>query len=1019
MRSNRIARRFGLLATAALLWAAPEAGTAQATGTVTGTVTDVASGRPLAQAQVHIPALRRGAQANGEGRYLLLNVPAGDYELRVELIGYASGSARITVPPGGTVTQSFQLSTSAIALDELVVTATGQQRTREVANAVGTLDVRRQLEQAPEASLMTLLQSKVPGVTIRQSSGSVAAASSIKIRGNTSLGLDNTPLIYVDGARVDNSNSIDAGAGGQDFTRLNDLDPDNIASIEVVKGPAAATLYGTEASAGVIRITTKRGLAGRAVWSYRTEQGVTWDPTKWWSMSWNPAKGVGLALLTGAEPVKDTTYTFSLLEGDQFFPSPFRTGYQQSYGMSVRGGSDNVTYYVSGDYLNQDGVTRSDGVRRYNARANFDAVISDKLQVSVSNGFVSISSRLPTNDNSLFSLVGNALGTSWQGRLLRADPTSGGTPMETCYLAYEYARATGADLATVTADFCDSPYFVTVENSNDKILNLVNTDNTARYTGSLTATWNPFPWMTNRATVGMDQYTSRFRNIFPVDPDRPFGSVSDGEIDRTDRTSSSLTLEGSSAVRFQLRPALTSVTTVGFQFNRDQVDITSATGRRFPAGSPSVGNSVENEAGDAFVKVKTLGLFVQEQVEWGDELFVTPAVRFDDNSAFGANLGLETYPRVGVSWVASNRSWFPGLFDQFRLRGAWGQSGKQPGPNDALALLNVQPVAFRNTDILGFTANRPGNPDLKPETGTEIEVGFDASLLSGRLSAEFTYFDKKTRNAVVARPDALSLGFPGDRFVNVGEITNKGVEVALQGDAIRTDALTWTLRGSLATLDNKVTDLPEPIVFGSQRHQQGLPFGAYYDRPVTIGTEGQPVVAEDRVFLGQPTPTREGSFSSSVTLFERVTVFALLDYQGGHQLLNGLEAFNCGLFGGGDQFGSCPAIFEVDANGNLTDQAKIKDAAAAAGTDAPFIYDADFIKLRNVSVRFDLPASWVGRFGVSAASLTVAGENLFTWTKYPGTDPEANFAGSAQVVRQQLWTLPQSSRFVTRFTFTF
>lgn len=905
MRSKTFVRRFGSLAAGALLWVAPTVGAAQTTGTITGTVTDATSGRPLAQAQVHIPSLRRGAQANGEGRYLLVNVPAGEYELRVELIGYASASTRITVTAGETLTQSFQLSTSAISLDELVVTATGQQRTREVANAVGNLDVRQQLEKAPEASLMTLLQSKVPGVTIRQSSGSVAAASSIKIRGNTSLGLDNTPLIYIDGARVDNSNAIDGGAGGQDFTRLNDLDPDNIASIEVVKGPAAATLYGTEASAGVIRITTKRGLAGRAVWTYRTEQGVTWDPTQWWSMSWNPAEGVGLALLTGVEPVKDTTYTFSLLEGDQFFSSPFKTGYQQSYGGSVRGGNDNVTYFLSGDYLNQQGVTRSDGVRRYNARANFDAAISDKLHVSVSNGFVNIRSQLPTNDNSLYSLVGNALGTSWLGHIMRADPTNGGTPMETCFIAYEYARATGGDLANITDSFCDSPYFVTAENSNDKILNLVNTDNTARYTGSLTATWDPFTWMTNRATVGIDQYTSRFRNIYPVDPDRPFGNLSDGEIDRTDRTSSTLTLEGSSAVRYQINSGLRSVTTVGFQFNRDQIDVTSATGRRFPAGSPSVGNSVENEATDAFVKVKTLGLFVQEQLEWGDELFVTPAVRFDDNSAFGSNLGIKTYPRVGVSWVASSRPWFPNLFDQFRFRGAWGQSGKQPGPNDALALLNVQPVAFRNTDILGFTANRPGNPDLKPETGTEIELGFDASLLAGRLSAEFTYFNKRTQDAVVARPDALSLGFPGDRFVNVGEIRNKGVEVALEGDPIRTDPFTWTLRGSVATLDNKVTDLPDPIVFGSQRHQQGLPFGAYYDRPVTIGADGQAVVSGERVYLGQPTPKWEGSLSSSMRLFDRVTLFALFDYQGGHQLLNGLEAFNCGLFG--EETSSAPA----------------------------------------------------------------------------------------------------------------
>ena len=340
------------------------------------------------------------------------------------------------------------------------------------------------------------------------------------------------------------------------------------------------------------------------------------------------------------------------------------------------------------------------------------------------------------------------------------------------------------------------------------------------------------------------------------------------------------------------------------------------------------------------------------------------------------------------------------------------QSGKQPGPNDALALLSVGPVAFRQGEALGFTPNRPGNPDLKPETGTEIELGFDASLFENRLGIELTWFDKRTEDAIVARPDAFSLGFPGNRFVNVGEIKNSGFEIVLDGDVIRSDAFGLQLRGTLATLDNEVTDLPEPIPFGAQRHQEGLPFAAYWDAPVTIDANGDVVVADEKEFLGQPTPTREGTLSTTLDFFDWVTVYALFDYKGGHKLFDGTEELNCALI-------QCPAIFEVGPDGEPTDEARRKLDGVFVGTVEPFLYDADFVKLRTVSLRLHVPSRLVGSLGAEAASLTISGDNLVTWTDFPGTDPEANFAGSNQVIRQEFIGMPQMPRFTARLSLTY
>jgi TonB-linked SusC/RagA family outer membrane protein len=1019
MRISCVSLTALVAAIALSLGAAPQPLQAQSPGTIRGTVLDASTGETLAGAQVNIRGTGIGTITNNSGQYILRDVPAGTIELRVQYVGYATEQRTVTLAAGGVATEDFQLGISAIQLDKVVVTATGEQRARELGHSVESVNAEQTIETKPVSSLTGLLTGQIAGVRISQSSGSVASASSLKVRGNTSLGLDNTPIIYVDGARIDNNNEVGGGAGGQDFTRINDISPEDIASIEVVKGPAAATLYGTDASSGVIRITTKKGASGDARWTFRAEYGALWDATDWWSQAWSTTEGAGLELLTGVPAAKDTVYDMNLLEGQAYLDAPFRTGTKTSYGASVRGGTQAVRYYVSGDYLTQEGVLQGDDIERYNFRANIDSDVSDNVRIAVNGAFTSSFAGLPTNDNSLYGYVGNALGTPWYGPMVAADPISGGAEIETCFIAFELARAGEGDLQDLTDAVCDSPYFVAVPNSMEKIGTIRNDQGVERFTGSATIQWTPLQFWNNRFTVGYDQHASRTRNIYPVDPVRPFGNNSEGFIARTDLISRNLTLEGTSAVSFQLTPDLNSVTTGGFQWFRETDDFTYAEGQEFPAGSPSVGNSVVQEATDGFTEARTLGFFIQEQLSWRDRMFLVPGVRFDDNSAFGSELETEAYPRLSFSWIMSEEDWFPTLVDQFKFRAAWGESGKRPGTNAALALLSPLPVAYRGVNVLGVTNLQPGNPDLRPAVSQEWEVGFDASVLQDRVGLSLTYFDKTTKDDIVAQQDAPSLGFPAARFVNIGELQASGLEMAVKAAVVNRESVTWDATFTLATLDGEITELPEPIDLGTQQHREGFPFASYFARPVTIDDNGLVVVADTAEFVGHPTPEWEGSVSSTVTLFDRFTLFGLIDYAGGHQLENGLESFNCGLFGGGGQFGTCPEIFEKDANGELTDAARIKDEAAGVGSDAPFIYDADYAKLRTLSLRIDLPDEWFESIGGTGVSLTLSGDDLYTWTDYPGTDPEVNFAGGNQVVRAQLWTLPPARRFTTRFQISF
>jgi hypothetical protein len=433
---------------------------------------------------------------------------------------------------------------------------------------------------------------------------------------------------------------------------------------------------------------------------------------------------------------------------------------------------------------------------------------------------------------------------------------------------------------------------------------------------------------------------------------------------------------------------------------------------------------VRTEGFEEVQETRTLGLFVEEQLSFEDRFFITPAVRFDENSAFGENLGREAYPRVMASYVISESPWFDiGWIESLRLRGAWGESGKQPTSFAALQLLEAQRVAFRGQDVAGVSVLQPGNPDLKPERGSEVELGFEADLFQGRMAVDFTWYDKVTEDAIVTRLVAPSSGFPGRRFENIGEIANSGVELGLTAIAVNSPDLFWTWQLVGATATGEITRLDNPIVFGlngnSQRHVEGRPFGAYFSTDYAIGDDGAVVSTGEEVYLGHPTPEWEGSVSTTVRLYNRLTLYANVGFAGGHQQFNSTEEFRCGFLGGGENGGICPAIHERGPDGQLTDDARAKAAAASEVQYGPWIEDADFARLRTVGARVDLPASWATWLGASRADVTLTGENLALWTGYSGLDPELNTVGAEPAARAEFLTLPPARRVTGRISITF
>jgi outer membrane receptor protein involved in Fe transport len=554
-------------------------------------------------------------------------------------------------------------------------------------------------------------------------------------------------------------------------------------------------------------------------------------------------------------------------------------------------------------------------------------------------------------------------------------------------------------------------------NNFDRLRTMDNGQDVSRYIGSGTISLTPLEMWNTRFTVGYDSYSEHGWDMIPNAPMKVLDSEPDRNVVHV--TGSQLTVEGSSALTVDITPDLNSVTTVGVQYFGSKREQTQARGQWFPPGAMTVGNAAENSGDEDYVASRTLGYYVQQQFSWRDRLFFTPAVRWDDNSAFGENLGRVVYPRLSASYVVSDAMWFPELFDQLRLRVAWGKSGKQPGAFDAVTLLNATQVTLADGSTgTGFEPSRVGNPDLKPETGVETEVGFDASILDSRLGLELTYYQQTTNDALILRPVAPSLGFTAGVWDNVGQVKNSGVETALNGTVLSSTSLDWSFRGTFTTTKSEITILDEPIEIGGrglQKHEQGYPFGAYFMRPVTINSAGEVEVAEERVFRGQPTPKWSGSLSSTLSLFAgRLTFYGLLDFMGGHKTVNYTEVYECRSV-----FGTCPAKYEKDANGNLTDMARMKADPGAGRQGYHFLYAADFAKLRTLSVQFAFPSSWARLLGAETARFSVIGSNLLTITDYPGVDPEINSQGRSAASQREFFSAGHTSTVLGRLSLTF
>ncbi|MBA2245860.1 MAG: SusC/RagA family TonB-linked outer membrane protein [Gemmatimonadetes bacterium] len=992
-----------LVAIVCALAVLPAGALAQERGTITGQVVDQATQRPLGGAQIFIVGSNRGTLTNQEGRFLIPNVPAGPQEVRATLIGFTQGSQRVTVAGGETVTVDFTLAQSAIELGGVIVNAIGQQqRTREIGNAVGTINVE-QVELAAVNNMTALLQGRSPGVVVTQNTGTTGTASRIRIRGSNSISLSNEPLVIIDGLRIASEDRFTNIPLWQSPSRLNDINPEDIASIEILKGPAAAALYGTAAANGVIQITTKRGRAGTPRWNAYTEQGRITDPHTY-PASWRSLSGCLIVDLAEgdcdpADLAPDQLISFNPLEHPDF--TPFKDGYRGKYGVSVSGGGEAATYYVSADYEQEDGVYHLQGVNlnwlnRLNLRGNLSTRVSDRLDFTFNTGFTNSNLKLPDNDNSLYGILLNGLLGSADSTVNRG---TYGIPFEETF-AFETGQ--------------EAQRFITGVNAN----------------------YRPLEWLSLVGTAGLDQLSRHDHDYVGANQvSSVFGALITEGYRRSNRvsvTNFTGTISGTATV--PLREGIVSTSSVGSQLNREEYHDTRAFGRGVAPGTRSLqGTSRLFAVSENTVENATLGAFFQQQFGFNDRFFLTGAVRGDQNSAFGTGIGWVWYPSVSASWVVSEEPFFPqiGALSNLRLRSALGRSGLRPSFRDAITYFEPVSVRIGTGDIPGVTVAGTGNPDLRPEITTELELGFDLGLLGERLGLEFTYYNKTADNALVRRVLPPSLGLTTTRWDNIGQVRNQGIEAMLNARPVDIPALRWEVTLTGSGNRNELLELREgiePIILGSnrnqQRHQPGFPLGGYWSRPVTYEDRNgdgflqvdEVEIGDTAIYMGQPIPTRELSFNTNLTLFNLLRVSGLVDYKGGHKQMNFTRFDRCSWEI------LCEAAFNPN-NTNLQDQAGLIafNYLEPGINTAVYLEDSDFVKFRELSFSLMAPERFTNRYGVGGLRLTLSARNLATWSDYSGFDPEVNGFGVFDQGFQTFdyYTQPPLRYYIARIDFNF
>lgn len=943
---------------------------------VSGRVTDAVLGKAIPGVTVRVANTNRGAITDVDGRYTL-SVPEGTNQLTFSFTGYKTKTAAIA---GNTV--NVTLEEDFARLDEVVVTglATSVKRSN-LANAVATLSSRELSGTAPAQTFDAALSGKIPGAYVSANSGAPGGGISVKVRGITSVFSNSQPLYVVDGVFINNA-SVPAGlndvtaaatAGNpqnQDnpSSRIADLNPADIESIEILKGASAAALYGSKAAAGVVLITTKKGKSGKTSISVNQETGFV-----------KVRKLLGQRVFT-AETAADLAGPASSTDPDviaareanrQEFLDAQSSGHiydyeKEMYGntglllntnLSVSGGSERTTFFFAANRRSEDGIIKGTGYLNSSLRLNVDHRINDRISVGITTNYINSSADrgISNNDNNGVT-YGVALSS-----------TPGFTELHKDQMGIHPRNRFAASNPLETRD------------------KMMNNEGTNRFITGVKLDWRlqQSDKSTTRlvANGGVDYYNLRTNALFPRSLQFMENTLGGASIQGS-TSNTNTNLFGFLTNNFTPSSDLSFTTTIGATLETGNFDNIIVTSTQLIGTQQNVDQAGASNPRQFRQKYRDNGIFAQEEVTIMDAVTATAGVRFDRSTNNGDYKKYYVFPKGSLSWnLAKMDFWKFSSINSFKLRAAYGQSGNVPPYGSKFTAMVIS-----NTGGLpgSLVDNQLGNTLIKPEKQTELEAGLDISFLDGRVNLEATYYNKKIFDLLLRRLPPGSTGFTAE-WVNGGDLRNRGIELGLSLLPINTRNVRWSSNINWWRNRSLVTELTIPAfslgAFGNS-------LGTFYieqGQPATQikGTIPDPQDNTKNVFvtLGNSEPDFQMNFFNELQLFNDLSLRFLIHWKKGGDNINLTQLLT-------DLGGTSPD-WDDDKNGN-----GVKDGPerANAGSAAIFVQDASYVRIREIGLYYNIPIP--NNKYLRAVRVGVSANNWFTFTDYISYDPEVSNFGS-------------------------
>jgi TonB-linked SusC/RagA family outer membrane protein len=920
---------------------------------ITGKVVSATTAAPVAGASVTVVGTPIGAVTNDRGEFSL-SAPQGAVTLLVRGVGYRSRQVPLASDASSA---NVSLEQDVFNLEAVVVTgqATGVEQ-RNLANAVTTVPIE-QLNRAPVQTIEGALQGKIPGALIQMNSGAPGGGGQINLRGVTTINGGVDPLIVVDGlviandAIASNMNAVTAAAAGgnasnQDnsVNRIADLNPNDIQSIEVLKGASAAAIYGSQAANGVLVITTRRGHPGAPRFNVTQRFGTSalsntfgfrrFSDVTEATAAFGPNAASFCTLPGGGCPVFDNERA---LYGEHQL--------SVETDASVTGGNDQTTYYLSGLVKKDGGIAQNTGYQKQSIRANLDQLLGSRFKLSINlNAIHSLTNRgISNNDNT---------GTS-------------------TYLVYP-TTPSFVDLRPVNGVYPRNPF--APSNPLATFAELKNAEDVWRILGTTTARVDVVTTPTQRLafnlTGGLDFFSQRNDVLSPADLQFEPQDGQPGTVVLGKASDLRLNLVGSAVHTYTpASNAFQATTSAGFQYENRDLNLTNIVGRTIALGLQNVSQAASITSNQSEQPVKNAGLYVQEELLMASQrLLLTGGIRADRSSVNGDPGKYYLFPKAAASYRFVQP--MPGV-GELKFRAAWGQTGNPP-------LYGVRFI-LDSTGALGgqvgqFRALTLGLDSIKPERNTEIEAGFDATFGDQFATLGVTLYQKSVTDLLLLQSVAPSTGYR-QRIFNGGKLRNRGIETALAVSPVRTPDVTWVLRSTFFLNRSKIMELPVPA-FNTAGF--GLSLGAFR---IEQGKSATQIVGLDGVD-GDANPDFQMSLSSDLS-YKRFSLGFLWDWKHGGDIINLTQL----LF---DAFGNSPD--QVPA-GNT----RIGDWAG--GTTQVYVQDGSYLKLRELTAGYDLPPGVSQHFGMRTARISFGGRNLLRFTSYKGLDPEVSNFGNQAIAR--------------------